>query len=144
MLKFPKKVEYAILALQLMSDTEHGLISTKEIALHLKLSFEFLSKVMQVLNKNGIIQSYQGIKGGYKLSIEPNKLKIIDVIRAFDETVNLVDCLGNHSEKCIRLENCTLRNPIIILQEKVEKIFYETSIADLSRYDQLSKIKLEY
>ncbi|HRP01796.1 MAG TPA: Rrf2 family transcriptional regulator [Candidatus Kapabacteria bacterium] len=144
MLKLPKKVEYAILALQYIAEQDEFLVSTKEISNHLKLSFEFLSKVMQVLNKNGIIQSQQGTKGGYKLVLQANELKLIDVIRAFEENINLVDCTGENSIECIRLDNCSLRKPMLILQGKIERIFYETSIADLSDHSKLLNIKLEY
>jgi len=146
MLKLSKKVEYAILALQFVAENEDNLVSVKEISSNLDLSFEFLSKVMQVLNRKGIIQSQQGIKGGYKLTIEPRKLSIMDIVRAFDEKVTLVDCVSDND--CDRLGDCDLRNPMLILQDKIEKIFFETSISDLtnkkSNKQKFTELKLEY
>ena len=147
MLKLPKKVEYAIFALQYIAENEDKLVSVKEISSSLHLSFEFLSKVMQVLNRKGLIQSQQGIKGGYKLTIEAKKLNIMDVIRAFDEKISLVDCTSDSENDCDKLSDCDLRNPMLILQDKIENIFYETSISDLSNKNNkiiYTELKLEY
>lgn len=149
MLKLPKKVEYAIFALQYIAENEDKLVSVKEISTYLDLSFEFLSKVMQVLNRKGLIQSQQGIKGGYKLTIEAKKLNIMDIIRAFDEKISLVDCTSDN--ECDKLDDCVLRNPMLILQDKIENIFFETSISDLSKNKmaknlskKFTELKLEY
>ncbi len=148
MLKLSKKVEYAILALQFVAENEDNLVSVKEISSNLDLSFEFLSKVMQVLNRKGIIQSQQGIKGGYKLTVEPKKLNIMDIVRAFDEKITLVDCVSDNKNDCDRLGDCDLRNPMLILQDKIEKIFFETSISDLTNNkgikNKFTELKLEY
>lgn len=147
MLKLPKKVEYAIFALQYIAENEDKLVSVKEISTNLHLSFEFLSKVMQVLNRKGLIQSQQGIKGGYKLTIEAKKLNIMDIIRAFDEKISLVDCTSDNDNECDKLGDCDLRNPMIILQDKIETIFFETSISDLSNKKnkrKFTELKIEY
>ncbi len=143
MLKISKKVEYGILALQYMVESDIEFLSVKDISANLELSYEFLSKVMQNLAKKGLIISQQGIKGGYKLMIEPDKLTIMDIIRAFNEKISLVECLDRTDTDCNRTSNCSIKKPMLILQDKIESIFFSTSISDLSSNKRKLDFKLK-
>ena len=133
MFRLSKKVEYGILAVQYMASHPNDLLTVKDIAGNLDLSFEFMSKSMQTLTRKGIVNSQQGIKGGYALAINPDKITIMDIIRAFDEKISIVECFDASIYDCNRTDNCSLRNPLNILQKKVENIFHSTTISDLSR-----------
>lgn len=132
MLKISKKVEYGILAVQYISVYGDDVVSVKEISTKLNLSNEFLSKIMQTLKKKSIIQSVQGINGGYKLTPRDTELNVMDIILAFDEKIALVDCIHKDFVYCSKEENCPIKNPMQILQDKIENIFLTTTISELN------------
>lgn len=133
MLKLSKKIEYALLALQYIVSQKEKVVPAKEIAEVLNISFEFLSKLLQQLNKAGIITSLQGIKGGYTFAIDPGKLAVSDIISVLEGESGILDCVSNiEEEHCYRADNCTLRKPMMKIQDQINSIFKSTTIAELA------------
>ncbi len=132
MLKLSKKIEYGIQALQYMANNSGSVISAKEISEQLNIPYEFLSKTLQILNKNGIIISQQGIKGGYILARDPKSTTVAEIIKALEENAIIVDCLSNDQENCDRINFCTIKNPMNKLQEKINFLLNNTTIAEFS------------
>lgn len=135
MLKLSKKVEYGILALQYMAANKHEMLTAKKIAKNLDVSFEFLSKSLQKILKYNLIKSQQGIKGGYYLAKDPENISVMDVILSLGENPNIVACIDGEKmsvDECLRSDHCTLKNPMAKIQKKINKIFEETSIAELA------------
>lgn len=134
MLKIPKKVEYALLALNFISeDNNIGYVSTSEIAEKLDIPYELLAKILQKLKKGNLIQSRQGTAGGYYLSTEPEKINIKTVIEALDERIKLTNCMVENptEENCERINNCCIRGPVGKLQDKIEVLFSDTTLAEI-------------
>lgn len=132
MFKLSKKVEYAILAVQYMAMSSKGIVSAKEIAEKLNISFEFLSKALQKLMKYGIIESKQGIRGGYVLSRPAEMISLADIINAQNDEIKVVDCLTAEDDcGCTREDDCTLRSPMQSIQQRINTILKSTSIADI-------------
>lgn len=135
MLKLSKKVEYSLLAASYMtSKSDDELATAKQMAKDLNISFEFLSKCLQQLMKKGIIQSQQGIKGGYQLTKQPDEISLWDIIVAVDEKVGIVECTlhNGNGKKCNLEDICDLRDPMTIIQRKINTIFKTTSLKDIT------------
>ncbi len=134
MLQLSKKVEYALLALRYMAAGSRGQIfTTKEIAEKNQLPYELLAKVMQKLVRKGFIQSYQGVHGGYILAREASEIKIAAVINALEEKqqVNIVQCGPGQEEDCTIRSTCTIKNPLMKLQDNINKVFEGLSILEM-------------
>lgn len=131
MFRLSKKVEYGILSMQYLADREDTLVSAKEMAESLEISFEFLSKTLQLLMKKGLVISQKGIKGGYLLAKPSNEISMSDIIYALDSKPELVDCNGDNGEDCERKDNCTIRKPLEILQVKLNVLFDLTKLSEL-------------
>ncbi len=139
MLKLSKKVEYAILAMQYMAMCPDELINAKQIARDNDLSFEFLSKSLQILNRKGLINSVQGVRGGYNLTIDPKNITVADVIRAMDQNPSIVDCTDFNNtgeDNCSRVNNCILKNPMNYLQKKINEVLENTTIYEFTQISE--------
>ncbi|MBM2813766.1 MAG: putative transcriptional regulator [Ignavibacteria bacterium] len=134
MFKLSKKVEYGILSLQYMANQNGNIITAKEISEHLNISFEFLSKTLQSLIKQGLIESIQGVHGGYKLAKPADKITFSDVIRALENRSSIVECLTEDIENCGRISCCTIKTPMTQIQDKINNIFDITTIAEIAIY----------
>ena len=144
MLKLSKKVEYGILATQYIAMKNGETSSAKEIAEKLDLSFDFLSKTLQALMKNGIISSQQGIHGGYKLTKSPEEISLTDIIHSLEERITIVNCLSPGDESCRKMENCTLRDPFHYIQNKIDDLFNDMTINNLlPENEKLYSIEIE-
>lgn len=133
MIKLSKKIEYGILALQYITIHSEKVISAKEISEQMGIPYEFLSKTLQQLMKKGLIQSHQGIKGGYVLSKKPTDLTIKDIIIALEGKASFLDCfVSSNGLICDRSPNCTIKDPMEKLQFKVMQVFGTTTIAEIA------------
>jgi Rrf2 family protein len=131
MLKLSKKAEYAILAVQYLAENPGDKLNAKEIAQNLELSFEFLSKTMQSLMKSGLVNSIQGVKGGYVLSKPANSITLMEIMNATDEKIGIVNCMNIEDDDCNRNDKCAIKNPMHKIQKLIDGIFVNTTIYDL-------------
>jgi len=71
----------------------------------------FLRKVLQELNKKGILRSYKGKNGGFVLSTRPEKIYISKLVEIFQGPIKLQE----HTFKkkiCPEIKSCVLKKKI--------------------------------
>jgi Rrf2 family protein len=133
MLRLSKKVEYALLALQYMSQHEDNVCSVKEMAERFNISFELLAKVLSTLSKSEIVQSIQGVRGGFTLRRPARLVSIKDVVDAIEhDRATLVECSGDDNCGCYAEENCTIKHPLMRLQTMIDNTLDSMTVEDLS------------
>lgn len=133
MLKISKRVEYALFAVQTMAH-QTGLVSAKEIAARFDISFTLLAKVLQQLVRAGYVRSSQGVAGGYALAVAPTDISIADIIAAVEgDSPAIVSCQSKHDHDCSVHESCTIKEPLAVLQERIDETFRSMTVAELAR-----------
>lgn len=133
MLKLSKKIEYGLIAItHIAKYGQHSIITAKEISDKNNLSFELLSKVLQQLVKSKIVSSNQGIKGGYFLISKPEEISLLNIIHSIDGvTPGIVECISSGPEKCAIENTCTIKSPLIRIQQNLEEKFYSMKISQI-------------
>ena len=135
MLRFTKKTEYALLSLQFIANKQEGLVTAKEIADSLGLSFEIIAKVLHLLGKSGLTQSIQGAQGGYMLSKPSYLISLSDVLSAVEgKPSQLVECVSTEDvdEQCACnvFSHCTIKDPMTIIQKRMDEMLQSITIQD--------------
>jgi Rrf2 family protein len=134
MFQLSKKVEYGLIAIKhIASGTRGNIFTAKEIADKYQIPFELLAKVMQKLSKQGYITSYQGVNGGYTLSRNPEEIKVSEIINAIEgkTTVTIVQCEAETPEDCSIHSTCTIKNPLMKLQNNINKVLDELTVMEM-------------
>lgn len=134
MLKLSKKSEYALMAARYMAIKNHNsFVTAKEIADSYDISFELVAKVLQSLVRNNLVTSFQGAKGGYTLKKNPLDISLIDLIKAVEPNYQITDCLKIDTTKkdCTHLDCCKIRDPLIEVQKKIDKVFSDTKLSQI-------------
>lgn len=89
-----KACSYGILAtLYIARKEREGYVPIREISEQLKISFHFLTKILQTLNENDILESFRGPKGGVRLNKKPADVTLLDIINAIDGGDLFTECL---------------------------------------------------
>lgn len=133
MLKLSKKVEYALLAVQYMAGRQGSVVSAKDVALRFDISLALVAKVLQSLVRAGLVVSYHGANGGYALARNASDISIADVIHGVEgRHAAIVDCQDHTSGDCCTHETCTIREPLTILQERINDTFRTMNVSELS------------
>jgi len=132
MLKFSKKLEYALISIFEMSDrNSNDPVTTKTIAEHYDIPVEILGKVLQTLSKNRLITSIQGVKGGYTLNQSLDKLKVLQVVEAIEGPISLTACGSENTCSCDQIIKCNIRTPMEMIQSELVQFFNGISLEEL-------------
>jgi Rrf2 family protein len=135
MLRFSKKVEYALIVMADMSAdiSPEKLSSAKSLAEQYQIPQEILGKVLQTLVRRGLLISVQGVKGGYTLARDPNEINLKDIVEAVDGPVALMNCGENDHSQCGQFTNCNIKSPLGIIQTQLSMFFHSITLKDLRR-----------
>ncbi len=91
---FSKKCEYGIQGVLYLALKGIGTVTpVEEIAEHLQIPREFISKILQELTSKKIIGSKKGKNGGFFLAKSPAKIKLYDIVIAIDGDAIFGQCV---------------------------------------------------
>lgn len=133
MLRFNRKIEYALIALVNMDDiqTQSEPVTSKSISSQFNIPSEIMGKVLQALARYGLLTSVQGVKGGYTLAKPLDQISIYEIIEAIDGSIALASCVYGSKHSCDQFGICGLQTPIEIVQNELVYFFKNISLQDL-------------
>lgn len=134
MLKLTKKAEYALMAARYMALKNHSGFSTaKEISDSYQIPYQLVAKVLQNLVRCNIAISAKGVNGGFSLARKADTISLLEIIRAVETEFKIVDCMqaNSSSADCEHFDCCKIKDPLAEVQRKIDKVFIETSIAQI-------------
>ena len=140
MLKITKKVEYALIVLKYMRELPLGeLHTTREICDKFHLPFDTTAKVMQSMNHQGLLKSLQGIKGGYVLNADLEKINFLGLVEIIEGRIPELFCETSKGGFCHLTESCNIVAPVNRLNKKVRKFLSLLSVEELLFENILNK-----
>src|SRR3954468_12135682 len=86
-------VEYGIHCLLWLADSGGKPLSSRDLAELQGISPSFLAKIFPKLEKAGIVEASEGVRGGYRLARSPEKISVLQVVDAIEGEKPLFDCL---------------------------------------------------
>ncbi len=129
MVRIAKSVEYGLAAIQEMHQRQ-GLVTARDISEALDLPAGLLAKVMQRLSAAGIITSLQGVRGGYRLAVDPESLSFLGLVEAIEGPYRFSSCESGQGA-CTREAACSVAEPITRMGAKITALLSETSVGTL-------------
>ncbi|MDP4200920.1 MAG: Rrf2 family transcriptional regulator [Bacteroidota bacterium] len=131
MLRLSKRVEYGLVALQHLA-RRGGVSTVREMADVNGISYDLLAKIMQDLKRDGMICSYQGVRGGYTLMLAPQEITLTRVVNALEQENSITSCTStSDGESCPREPVCTIKGPMHLLQGTMEQALNSVTLAKL-------------
>ena len=126
-----RNTDYAVRALSYISRQEEKVISVSELVKKIKVPRPFLRKILQTLNKKGILISYKGQGGGFVLAKKPEEIFLTDLIEILQGEIKLNECLFKKMF-CPDIKNCGLKKKIDTIERYVVSQLKSITIASLS------------
>ena len=126
---FSQTVEYALRAIVFLADKSPESRTVEQIALATKVPHAYLSKVMQSLNRGGLVRSQRGLHGGFSLAKSPDKLTILEVVTAVDPIRRIRHCPLDLKSHGVRL--CPLHRRMDNALAMVEEAFSASTLAEI-------------
>lgn len=131
-----RDTDYALRALIHIAKNSQR-ISVTEMASKLDIPKPFLRKILQILTKKGMLNSYKGKGGGFLPAIAPKKILLTDLINIFKGPVKFTDCIIK-KRICSDIKTCPLRKRIRALEKHVVSELKSTTLDDLIQDDASS------
>ncbi len=124
--------DYAVRTLLYLAKNNGRMVSSAEIAGAMHISRKYLMKVCSIMRDAGIVLASPGTDGGYSLAKLPEEIRLYDVVRAMETTIQLNRCLEEDGY-CNReaTDYCTVHKCYAVMQRKWENFLKGISIADL-------------
>lgn len=128
-----RKVEYGLIALRYMSAKTPGSRSTaREIADSVGCSQDVLGQVMNKLAQAGIVDSEQGLHGGYWIVKDLSRVSLYDLMSELLGPMGLAKCMNESSEGgCELRANCNIVSPMQTLNKKLIRFYRDLSLVEL-------------
>ena len=127
-----RDIGYAIRALCSFARGQKKLLSVKDLVRESKIPRPFLRKILQRLNKKGLLKSYKGKGGGFILACAPDKINLSDVIKAFQGPITLTEHTFK-KQACPNMKSCTLKKKIDKIERLVIDELNSITVASLLR-----------
>jgi Rrf2 family protein len=132
MLRLSKKTDYALLAMRhLAANADRGAVSARELAETYNIPTELLAKVLQKLVRGKLLESHQGIRGGYALARPAAQMSVADVIQAVDGPFTVTAC-SETDHSCDQYSKCNIRDPLWRIKDRILATLASTSVAELA------------
>jgi len=128
---FSRKCEYALQGILYLAEKQgEGNISAEQIATDLGISKDFISKTLQSLVKDGMVQSHRGKSGGFSLATNPDSMSLLDIILIIDGNTVFESCV-------LGLPTCSSDSPCPVhkkwgpIREASREMLANTTVAQL-------------
>ena len=129
--KMNKKMEYALMALRLISEKPSGTLTTaKEVSEQIHIPFEVTARVLQSLSSHGLLKAEYGVGGGYSLARSLQKVSIHDLSEMLEGHTIITKCLGQ-DVPCEISKTCNITTPINNLNTKIQNFYKSLSLDEV-------------
>ncbi len=113
-----RNTDYAVRALCCIAEQKQEVISADQLVKSLEMPRPFLRKILQTLNKEGLLNSSKGKGGGFALAVSPGKITLTDVMEIFQGPIKLNECQFRKSD-CPYISDCFLKKKIDEIEKEV-------------------------
>jgi len=125
-----RDTDYALRALSFIARNGPDIVSISELTRKLRTPRPFLRKILQILNREGLVRSYKGKGGGFMLALTPDKIFLADLIEIFQGSLKLNECIFK-KKICPNTKGCRLKKRIDNIQKRVVSELREITLASL-------------
>lgn len=103
----------------------------------------YLSKLLQILVRDGLVSSQRGVGGGFQLARDAKAISLFDIVESLERIERWNGCfLGN--AVCSDQSPCAMHPRWRDVQKSYLEMLRETSLADLTLREPLSEDELAH
>jgi Rrf2 family protein len=107
-----------------------GPILLKDIAINQNISEKYLSQLMSIMRRAGLVSLVRGVGGGYLIVKKPDVISLAEILYPIEGNMTLVDCISNPNV-CINSNNCVSRPTWIDLSQLIKNYLESTTLEDI-------------
>ncbi len=134
-MKISKQEEYGLRCILQLARVGHGVsISVTEISKTEGLSTDYVTKLLILLRKSGLVASVRGINGGYTLTRPPEQITLGEVMRSlggFFYSREMCSEFPGKLDACSHMGSCGIRPVWMVLARQIYATLGRTTLSDM-------------
>ncbi len=137
-----KSCVYGLRASLYLAAREQGeFVPIRKMSDKLEISFHFLTKILQQLTAEGILESFKGPNGGIRLKRTGSDVQLLDIVLAIDGSQLLTEC-------ALGLPGCGLKNPCPLhdkwaeTRDSIHEMLEKTNLTELVHKGKAENLRL--
>lgn len=132
MLRISKMTDYAIMVMVELNASSGDVLSAQALAERSHLELPTVSKVLKLLVKTGMVDSYRGSNGGYRLERKATDISVAEIITAIEGPIAMTECSVEEG-LCAQEAMCSLRGNWQRISIAVAKAMEGVSLAEMAQ-----------
>ena len=134
LVKVSEAASLGLHAAMLLARTEPALVRTRELGERIGASQAHLVKVLQSLNRAGLIETVRGPRGGARLARPAPQITLLEVYEAVDGPLEAAECL---LERPVCGGSCCMVGKLLYrMNQEVRQHLARTTLADVWSADR--------
>ena len=129
MLRVSKLTDYATVVMTCLADAD-GVVSAQALAERARLEAPTVSKLLKQLAQAGLVDSFRGVSGGYRLADEPRNISVAAIVEAMEGPIGMTQC-SVHEGQCNLESHCGVRVNWQRISSAIEHALASVSLADM-------------
>ena len=130
MLRVTRLTDYATVVLTVLADDAARVHSAAELAERSRVEPATVAKVLKLLAQAGLVESFRGAAGGYRLAKPPAQIPLIAIVEALEGPLGMTAC-SVHDGDCGIESHCGIRAGWQRINDVVVDALARTTLADM-------------
>jgi len=130
MLRVSKLTDYATVVMTCLAESADEVLSAQLLAERARLEAPTVSKVLKQLAGAGLVDSWRGANGGYRLAREPRAISVADIVTAMEGPIGMTECCA-HSGLCDHESHCGVRVNWQRISDAIRTALEGVTLADM-------------
>jgi FeS assembly SUF system regulator len=131
MFRLNRLTDYGVVVLTQICLSNNGLCSAQQISRRTGVPLPTVSKVLNILTRDGLVESHRGATGGYALSRRPDEIAVADIIQALEGPIALTACVDSGGGNCEVESICPMRGGWDKVNRAIRDALNSVSLADM-------------
>jgi FeS assembly SUF system regulator len=132
MLRISKLTDYAIMVMAELSAAAGQVVSAQTLAERCSLELPTVSKLLKLLSREGLVRSFRGASGGYRIERAAEDISVAEIITAIEGPIAMTECSIDPG-LCQQEDSCNLRSNWQRISTAVAEAMEQVSLAEMAR-----------
>lgn len=130
MLRVTKLTDYATVLLTVLAEQAERVHSAAELAEQSRVEPATVAKVLKLLAQAGLVESFRGATGGYRLARPPERIALAAIVEALEGPLGMTAC-SVHDGDCGIEAHCGIRAGWQRINDVILDALTRTTLADM-------------
>lgn len=129
MLRVSRLADYASVVMACLARHPDAVLPAAEIGDETRLELPTVSKLLKRLAQAGLVESFRGATGGYRLARAARDISLAEIVEALDGPIGLTECSAGNA--CPRQPFCAVANDWQGIGATIDRALRAVSLDDM-------------